>query len=160
VNFVDMSGKPFNMVNPADYRFWEMLNEVVQSEPTDEVDRTTLGFWQSIGIAKGKPFAPDERMKKILTEAAKLATPLLVPSCTGDVLGRAVDLANQHVAGVDAEIVVAVIDGPRAWRVESNRHDRVPRCPRRLDRPPASGRLEHAELGEHAPIVVSREVRS
>jgi len=70
INFVDMSGKPFNMLAPADYRFWEMLNEVVQSEPTDEVDGTTLGFWNSIGIAKGKPFAPDERMKKILTEAA------------------------------------------------------------------------------------------
>jgi hypothetical protein len=29
-----------------------------------------LGFYASIGIQKGKPFAPDERMKKILTEAA------------------------------------------------------------------------------------------
>jgi len=70
LNFVDMSGKPFNMVAPADYRFWEQLNKVVQDEPTEEVDATTLGFWNSIGIAKGKPFAPDERMKKILTEAA------------------------------------------------------------------------------------------
>ena len=70
LNFVDMSGKPFNMVNPADYRFWEMLNEVVQAEPTDTVDATTLGFWAAIGIEKGKPLAPDARMKKILTEAA------------------------------------------------------------------------------------------
>ncbi len=69
-NFVDMSGKPFNLVPPADFRFWELLNKVVQDEPTDEVDATTLGFWNSIGIQKGKPFAPDERMKKILTEAA------------------------------------------------------------------------------------------
>jgi hypothetical protein len=70
LNFVDMSGKPFNMVGPSNYRFWEMLNQVVQNEPTNEVDATTLGFWASIGIQKGKPFAPDERMKKILTEAA------------------------------------------------------------------------------------------
>lgn len=70
LNFVDMSGKPFNMVGPADFRFWEMLNEVVQSEPTDTVDPTTLGFWASIGIQKGKPFAPDARMKGILAEAA------------------------------------------------------------------------------------------
>lgn len=70
LNFVDMSGKPFNMVGPADYRFWDLLNKVVQDEPTDTVDATTLGFWNSVGIAKGKPFAPDERMKKILTEAA------------------------------------------------------------------------------------------
>jgi hypothetical protein len=68
--FVDMSGKPFNTVFPTDYRFWELLNEVVQEEPTESLDPVTLGFFQSIGIQKGKPFAPDERMKKILTEAA------------------------------------------------------------------------------------------
>ena len=79
LNFVDMSGKPFNMVGPAHYRFWEMLNQVIQNEPTDAVDPTTLGFWASIGVQKGKPFAPDERMKKILTEAAAV----------GDATGRA-----------------------------------------------------------------------
>lgn len=70
LNFVNMSGKPFNMVGRADYPFWEDLNRVVQDEPTDTVDKTTLGFWASIGIVKGKPFAPNDRMKKILTEAA------------------------------------------------------------------------------------------
>ena len=34
------------------------------------MDPETLGLLASIGIEKGKPFAPDERMKKILTEAA------------------------------------------------------------------------------------------
>jgi hypothetical protein len=34
------------------------------------VDPTTLGLWASIGIQKGKPFAPDARIKAILTEAA------------------------------------------------------------------------------------------
>ncbi|MDV7398153.1 hypothetical protein RZS08_42515, partial [Arthrospira platensis SPKY1] len=29
-----------------------------------------VGLWASIGIKKGKPFAPDERMKRILAEAA------------------------------------------------------------------------------------------
>lgn len=72
LTFVDMSGKPFNMVGPADYRFWELLAKVVQEEPTDEVDATTLGFWNAVGIAKGKPFSPDDRMKKILTEAASV----------------------------------------------------------------------------------------
>lgn len=70
INFVNMSGKPFNMVAPGDYRFWELLNKVVQDEPTDSIDATTLGFWNAIGIRKGKPFAPDARMKRILTEAA------------------------------------------------------------------------------------------
>lgn len=68
--FINMSGKPFNMVGPAGYQFWELLNSVVQTEPTETVDPTTLGFWASIGIQKGKPFKPDARMKKILKEAA------------------------------------------------------------------------------------------
>jgi hypothetical protein len=70
--FVDVSNQAFNTIAPADYTFWEALNQVVQEEPTDSVDPTTLGFWAAIGIKKGKPFAPDERMKKILTEAARV----------------------------------------------------------------------------------------
>ncbi|MBX9652809.1 DUF1254 domain-containing protein [bacterium] len=72
IKFVNMSGKLFNMVGPADYSFWELLNSIVQTEPTDNLDATTLGIWASIGIEKGKPFQPDPRMKKILAEAAKV----------------------------------------------------------------------------------------
>src|SRR5512136_2590306 len=70
INFVHVSGKDFSTLAPADYTFWEFLNQVVQDEPTDAVDPVTLGFWHSVGIRKGKPFAPDARMKKILEEAA------------------------------------------------------------------------------------------
>lgn len=70
MTFVDLSGKPFNTVAPADYRFWELLNEVVQEEPEGSLDEVRLGYYAAIGIAKGKPFVPDGRMKKILTEAA------------------------------------------------------------------------------------------
>lgn len=68
--FPDMTGKAISTVFPTDYSFWELLNEVVQKEPTESLDPVTLGFFASIGIEKGKPFEPDERMKKILTEAA------------------------------------------------------------------------------------------
>jgi len=68
--FVNVSGRDFCTVAPADYRFWELLNHVVQNEPVESCDPVTLGFFASIGIEKGKPFAPDERMRKILHEAA------------------------------------------------------------------------------------------
>jgi hypothetical protein len=68
--FVNVSDRAFSTVAPADYRFWELLNDVVQKEPVESLDPVTLGFFASIGIEKGKPFAPDARMKKILTEAA------------------------------------------------------------------------------------------
>lgn len=72
MKFVNGSGVPANFVAPGDYAFWEMLNEVIQEEPPDGSDPTTLGLFASIGIVKGKPFAPDERMKKILTDAANI----------------------------------------------------------------------------------------
>ncbi|KAA9332834.1 DUF1254 domain-containing protein [Adhaeribacter soli] len=70
LNFVDVTDKYFCLVQPADYAFWEYLNEIVQAEPSDSLDPVTLGFFRSIGISKGKPFSPDDRMKAILREAA------------------------------------------------------------------------------------------
>jgi len=89
VKVEDMSGKPFNTVAPADYKFWELLNQVVQEEPSESLDQVRLGYYASIGIQKGKPFAPDERMKKILTDAAAV----------GDATARAIAF---HTRGADA----------------------------------------------------------
>jgi hypothetical protein len=44
--------QPFNTVGPAGYRFWELLDQVVQEEPSDSLDEVTLGFFQSIGIQR------------------------------------------------------------------------------------------------------------
>ena len=70
MKFVNISPEPFVTVGPGDYQFWELLNDVVQSEPPYTGDPVTLGFFAAIGIEHGKSFAPDDRMKKILTEAA------------------------------------------------------------------------------------------
>jgi len=70
MKFVNVSGKDFCTVAPADYTFWKLLDQVVQEEPSESLDPIRLGFYASIGIVKGKPFAPDARMQKILTEAA------------------------------------------------------------------------------------------
>lgn len=72
LNFINVSGRDFCTDAPADYAFWDHLNQVVQEEPTESVDPVTLGFYASVGIQKGKPFAPDARMKKILKEAAEV----------------------------------------------------------------------------------------
>ncbi len=72
VKFADGSGVPANFVAPGDYAFWNLLNEVIQEEPSEGSDPTTLGLFASIGIVKGKPFNPDARMKKILEDAANV----------------------------------------------------------------------------------------
>jgi hypothetical protein len=71
--FVDVSGKSFNTIPPSDYGFYEMLDKLVQEEPAGSLDPELMGQIASIGIVKGKPFAPDARMKKILTEAAAVS---------------------------------------------------------------------------------------
>lgn len=72
ITFANASGVPANFVAPGDYSFWTLLNQVIQEEPSEGSDPTTLGLFASIGIVKGEPFNPDERMKKILTDAANI----------------------------------------------------------------------------------------
>ncbi|KOF20240.1 hypothetical protein AC244_09265 [Ensifer adhaerens] len=67
--FHEASGKAFNTIPPNDFSYYEMLNEVVQQEPATSLDPELMGPLAAIGIVKGKPFAPDARMKKILAEA-------------------------------------------------------------------------------------------
>ena len=71
--FHEGSGKAINTIPPNDFSFYEMLNEVVQQEPATSLDPEMMGPLAAIGIVKGKPFAPDARMKKILTEAVAVA---------------------------------------------------------------------------------------
>ncbi|MDM0085468.1 DUF1254 domain-containing protein [Variovorax sp. J31P179] len=68
--FVEASGKAFNTILPNDFSFFEMVNELVQMEPATSFNVELSGQLAAIGIVKGKPFNPDARMKKILTDAA------------------------------------------------------------------------------------------
>ncbi|MCL4778107.1 MAG: DUF1254 domain-containing protein [Gammaproteobacteria bacterium] len=67
--FHEGSGKVMNTIPPNDFSYYEMLNEVVQQEPATAIDPELMGPIAAIGIVKGKPFAPDARMRKILTDA-------------------------------------------------------------------------------------------
>lgn len=67
--FINISGKQFNTIHANDFHFYEELNSVIQSEPADAFDPEIVGLLASIGIKKGKPFAPDARMKAILADA-------------------------------------------------------------------------------------------
>jgi hypothetical protein len=68
--FINGSGMELNTIHSNDFSYFEELNQIVQEEPSDALDPERLGLFASIGIEKGKPFAPDARMKAILTEAA------------------------------------------------------------------------------------------
>ncbi len=68
--FVEGSGKAFNTVPPSDFGFFELMNEAVQNEPAGSTNAELMGQLAAIGIVKGQPFEPDERMRRILEDAA------------------------------------------------------------------------------------------
>ena len=87
--FVEGTGRVVNTIPPSDFSFWEMLNEAVQAQPADAMDPEIAGQIAAIGIVKGKPFNPDARMKKILTEALAVANGI----------GRAMSLGGRPSEG-------------------------------------------------------------
>src|SRR5262245_25317493 len=72
--FVEGSGKIMNTIPPNDVSYFELIDELVQREPAEALDPEIMGSLAAIGIVKGKPFQPDARMRKILTEAAAIGT--------------------------------------------------------------------------------------
>jgi hypothetical protein len=69
---VNMSGRSFSTIFPSSLEYFEILNNIVQAEPIDAIGPEVRGYMASIGIVKGQPFNPDDRMKNLLTEAALL----------------------------------------------------------------------------------------
>ena len=68
--FVEASGKSFNTIPPSGFGFFEMIDKNVQEEPADSYDVELAGQLAAIGIVHGKAFKPDDKMKKILSDAA------------------------------------------------------------------------------------------
>ena len=66
---IDASGKVFNTIHANNIEFYDEINTVIQKEPINFIDPELRGQAAAIGIVKGKKFAPDARMKKILTDA-------------------------------------------------------------------------------------------
>jgi hypothetical protein len=83
--FVELSGREMNTVHSNDFRFYEELNQIVQEEPEDSYGPDMMGLFNAIGMVKGKPFAPDARMKAILTDAVAV----------GNAVARSIDFRNR-----------------------------------------------------------------
>ncbi len=73
MEFISGCGKNLNTIHANDFHFFEELHTVIDREPIEMLEPELRGLFSSIGIQKGKPFAPDARMKKLLTEAAEVA---------------------------------------------------------------------------------------
>ena len=77
------------------------LNKLIQYESDEMLDAETKGLFASIGIKKGKDFAPDAREKKILIDAVAI--------------GNAAARANNWYPTGDLKMVYFYKDKPTEW---------------------------------------------
>ncbi len=68
--FIDAGSRKWSHMQPRGMAYWERLANIINNEVVQEHDRIMMAMLKPLGIEKGKPFNPNERQKKILTEAA------------------------------------------------------------------------------------------
>jgi hypothetical protein len=71
--FIDAYPKKWNTLPTYDINYFKDLNTIIQKEPVLDRDKAMMGLLASIGIEKGKPFAPDAETTKALEEGARRA---------------------------------------------------------------------------------------
>jgi hypothetical protein len=94
VTFVDITEKEMDgscLRWEDGIKYWQKLHEIIDAEPRAERFLPMYGLLAAIGIEKGKPFAPDGRMKGILEKAAKAGRDQMLVSAFAS--GRADRLA-------------------------------------------------------------------
>ncbi|KQO95846.1 DUF1254 domain-containing protein [Leifsonia sp. Leaf264] len=67
---VSPDGREWSGDQPRGLEYWERLHGIYQTEVVDERDRFFLAMLKQLGIEKGKPFAPDDRLVRILERAS------------------------------------------------------------------------------------------
>jgi hypothetical protein len=72
--YLDAADVLFDATIPYEVRFFESLARIVSSQPWLERDRAMIDPLRTLGIEKGKSFAPDARTREIMNEAAREAS--------------------------------------------------------------------------------------
>ena len=73
MRFIDASDVVFDATIPYDVRFFRSLDGLVDREPWLTGDTAVAGRLATLGIAPGRPFAPDSAMEALLNRAAAVA---------------------------------------------------------------------------------------
>ena len=69
MQFSNSSGIYTNTIHANTIEFYHEVQEVIDEEPASAFSPEILGMLAAIGIEKGRQFAPDNRLRKILEEA-------------------------------------------------------------------------------------------
>lgn len=68
--FIDPINERYATLPFYDERHFDDLAAVINVEPVREQDKVMMGMLKSLGIEPGKPFAPDEKTRKAMRQAA------------------------------------------------------------------------------------------
>src|SRR6476661_1507750 len=74
--FINLAEMAMNTVHSNDFSFFEELDELIQEESPEALDAERAGQLAAIGLVNGQPFAPDTRMRGILSRAAQVGAGL------------------------------------------------------------------------------------
>jgi len=69
MEILDAGTKAWSGLPPRGMEYWQRVDNVVQHEPIEPRDIFFHAMLRPLGIEKGKPFKPDQRQTKILTDA-------------------------------------------------------------------------------------------
>jgi hypothetical protein len=89
MEILDAGTKAWSAMPPRGMEYWERLDDVFQREPVEARDIFFHAMLRPLGLEKGKPFKPDARQTKILTDAALV----------GEAMAKA-NTADRRFAGV------------------------------------------------------------
>lgn len=70
--FIDITGMEHDTLIPKGPEYFDLLARYINLNPPREQDMVMLGMLETLGIAHGRKFEPDARMRKILAEAAEV----------------------------------------------------------------------------------------
>lgn len=113
--FINLSGKAMNTVHANTMKFFEEVNQIIQEEPAGAYGPDMTGIYAAIGMEKGKPFKPDQRMEKILTDAVAV----------GNATARAIDFRPRDPAVLiypDRKWTTPFIGGSYEWLKDGGRN--------------------------------------
>lgn len=68
-HYIDMAEKHLPTLPVYDYSIFKHIKELIDTEPLQKRDMIMGGMLASIGIEKGKPFEPNEKVRNALTKA-------------------------------------------------------------------------------------------
>lgn len=117
MKFTSGSHKSWNTIHANNYEFFEELHTVIDREPVGLLEPQIRGIFASAGIIKGKPFAPTEREKKVLSEAVAIG------NATARAISFRPQLEGAKIYG-DGGWYTAFVGGDYRWLIDDGKGGR------------------------------------